>query len=329
MLVQDILYGNTEIAEPVLCELLSCPSMQRLHDVQQAGYNEARYPGCDHSRFEHSLGVCLLLRRFQAPLDEQVAGLIHDVSHTVFSHCIDYVASINSGGEQDYQDRTFNSFVRASEIPEILTRHGISLDRILDDHHFPLKETELPDLCADRIDYSLRSAWHYRTRTPGELTAILSTFRARSGKWYFENREDASEFAHLFRELNTTYWASKENAEMFVTVGRAVGYALERSYLHRTDLYGKDNDVLTVMRTAANTDQQLALLLERMDDPEPCIADPDQYNERVLCKSRIVDPLFMKDGNLVRLSSEDPAWKEIVAHESQPREYFLRYQKAQ
>jgi len=51
------------------------------------------------TRFDHSVGVMLLIRKLgagsspaSALLKEQVAALLHDVSHTAFSHVIDYVS---------------------------------------------------------------------------------------------------------------------------------------------------------------------------------------------------------------------------------------------
>src|SRR3989344_8653454 len=160
----DQVYGKTEITDPVILELISCPALQRLKDIDQAGYlpiwkiSDHHINEYDHSRFAHSVGVYLLLRNYGAPLEEQIAGLIHDVSHSAFSHCIDYVLDTGSEKEHNHQDNVFDEFVRKSEIPKILKKYNFGLEYILDDKNFPLKEKDLPDLCADRIDYSLRTA---------------------------------------------------------------------------------------------------------------------------------------------------------------------------
>jgi hypothetical protein len=148
----DRVYGASEIVEPVILELIACPTLQRLKEIDQAGYLEPYFPGASHSRFEHSVGVYLLLKNYGAPLDEQIAGLIHDVSHSAFSHCIDYVLAEGDIEKQGHQDNVFDDFVRKSEIPSILEKYGFDISRVLDDANFPLKEKDLPDLCADRID---------------------------------------------------------------------------------------------------------------------------------------------------------------------------------
>jgi len=60
----DSVYGKIEIEEPVLLELINSPAVQRLKDIDQAGYFTAYFPNTSRSRFEHSLGVCLLLKKY-------------------------------------------------------------------------------------------------------------------------------------------------------------------------------------------------------------------------------------------------------------------------
>ncbi len=179
--VSDKVYGDFEITEPIILELLNCPAMQRLKGVDQAGYrplwvklnNNADINEYDNSRFAHSVGVYSLLYKYGAPLEEQIAGLIHDVSHSAFSHCIDYVLDVGSEKEQNHQDNLFEEFVRKTEIPEILKKYGFDPEHILNDKNFPLKEKELPDLCADRIDYSLRTAILFQEISQEDKDLIL------------------------------------------------------------------------------------------------------------------------------------------------------------
>ncbi|NQV13734.1 MAG: HD domain-containing protein [Parcubacteria group bacterium] len=117
MKYQDRIYGSVEIKEPVILELIACPAIQRLKEIDCAGYMRAHFPDIERSRFEHSMGVFLLLRKYNASLEEQIAGLIHDVSHSAFSHCVDYALAAGSQKEQNHQDNVFDAFVRQTEIP--------------------------------------------------------------------------------------------------------------------------------------------------------------------------------------------------------------------
>ena len=160
MLYLDKVYGETEITEPVILDLIHSCTIERLKGIDQAGYFEPYFPNTKHNRFEHSLGVYILLKNFGASLEEQISGLIHDVSHSAFSHVTDGVLKNSSSEKEDHQDNIFEQFVKNSEIPKILVKYNIDVNYILNDDNFLLKEQKLPELCADRIDYILRDAWH-------------------------------------------------------------------------------------------------------------------------------------------------------------------------
>src|SRR3954462_4493946 len=89
----DRVYGDVSIDHPAILALIACPTFQRLRGIRQAGPSACAFPFKTVTRFEHSLGVHLLLRRLRADGREQVAGLLHDISHTAFSHAVDFVFS--------------------------------------------------------------------------------------------------------------------------------------------------------------------------------------------------------------------------------------------
>lgn len=321
----DRVYGKFEIVEPVILELIKCSALQRLKNVDQIGYSEPFYPGTSHSRFEHSVGVYLLLKIFKAPLEEQIAGLIHDASHSAFSHCIDYVLDAGSGKEQSHQDNVFERYIRKSEIPKIFRKFKIDLDYILNDKNFPLKETSLPDLCADRIDYSLRTAIIYKEISVAKY--YIENLTAYNGKWVFRNIESAEKYAKLFLELNTKFYSGLSSAVMFRTVGDYLRYALLNEYITESDLYTTDRNVLTKIEPHLNTDSKLRLLFERMNNKIGSENNPRNYDGKVFCKSRVVNPLCFNNGEIKRVSDIKPNWKEIIENESKPKEYFLKFDR--
>src|SRR5882672_946575 len=133
MIVGDRTYGKTDITSEVILELINSKPLQRLKGIAQYGIPDVFYHHKNYSRYEHSVGVMLLLRRLGASEEEQIAGLLHDVSHTAFSHVIDWV--VGEGGAESYQDEQHEHFIRESEIPRILKKHGYAVERITDYHH--------------------------------------------------------------------------------------------------------------------------------------------------------------------------------------------------
>jgi uncharacterized protein len=323
----DKVYGQQKITEPIILDLINCPSLQRLKLIDQAGYSKAFYPNQSHSRFEHSVGVYLLLNKYQASLEEQVAGLIHDVSHSVFSHAIDYILDQGTEKEQSHQDNIFTEFVKNSEIPEILNKHNLDTNHILNEENFPLLETNLPSLCADRIDYSFRSAVLYNEISTPEINKLLSSLITINNQWVFKNESSASEYANLYSLLNRKYWAGQTTGVMFKTVGECVKYAISKKYVSANDLYTTDQQVLTKIKKQLPADSKLKQLFNRMSNKVAYQDNPKKSNTPVFCKSRVVDPLVQKNDKIVPLSSLKPSWKKRVKQESQPTEYYLHFSK--
>lgn len=325
MYYEDRVYGKREITEPVVLELINCLTLQRLKEIDQIGYFEPYFPGTSHSRFEHSVGVFLLLDKYKVSIEEKIAGLIHDVSHSVFSHCIDYALDVGSEKEHNHQDNIFDDFVRKSEIPIILKKYNFDLAYILDDKNFPLKEKNLPDLCADRIDYSLRTAVVFKEINNGKY--FLDNLIVENENWVFKNFESAKKYADLFLKLNTKYYAGLPSATMFRTVGDYLRYALKQGYISESDLYTTDKKVFDKTEKFLDKDEKLRLLFDRMNNIIKAVNNPYNYDATVFCKSRIVDPLFKENGEIRRVSELDSNWVNIIRQESKPKQYFLKFDK--
>ncbi|MBU1102070.1 HD domain-containing protein [Patescibacteria group bacterium] len=333
----DRVYGEFKITEPVILELVKSYPLQRLKGVDLGGYNPhwvkpatdtGKY---DHSRFAHSVGVYLLLREYNAPIEEQIAGLIHDVSHSAFSHCIDYVLDTGSEKEHNHQDNVFERFTEKTEIPQMLKQHGFNPKYILDDSHFPLKENNLPDLCADRIDYSLRTAVIFDELDDESKKYLLDNLTAENNKWVFRDFESAKRYAELFLKINIIYYAGLPSAIMFRTVGDCLRYALQKGYISEDNLYTTDKLVIEKIEEFLDKDERLKLLFNRMNNKVRIINNPNDYDASVFCKSRVVDPLFkhlFKHGKeKKRVSEVNSDWAKILKQESKPKQYFLKFDK--
>src|SRR3989338_3104441 len=118
--ISDKIYGRFTVTEPVLIELIKSKPLRRLKGIDNRGAWAFHYssPG-SLSRYDHSLGVMLLLKKFCADPEEQIAGLLHDVSHTAFSHVADFVFNSNYL-RHDYQDKKLAQAFELQGINKIL-----------------------------------------------------------------------------------------------------------------------------------------------------------------------------------------------------------------
>jgi HD superfamily phosphohydrolase len=326
MLIFDRAYGQINITEPIILELLASSFLRRLAGVDQGGHTKP-YWRTDQiiNRLEHSIGVYWLLKKYDAPLAEQVSGLIHDVSRSAFSHSIDYILEGGDGKEQNHQDNIFTEFVRNSDLPAILKKYDLDPDYILDDKNFPLKEKPLPDLCADRIDYSLRTAIAYEDISTDNLQEILNNLIVKDNFWIFKNLATAKKYAELFRLLNTNYYTAPHAGAMHQAVGEYLRHALERGYLEKADLYTTDREVLDKLAVFHDNDPELARLFTRINNKIKFKDSRKNYDKIIHLKSRLVDPLFLDKNKISRLSKVAPEWKEILKNELGHKTIYLKF----
>ena len=171
----DPVYGEVRFTEPLLVDLYNSDAVQRLSHVFQGGITAFIKPERRTTRLDHSRGVAALLRRLGADVYEQAAGLVHDVPHTALSHVVDFVFP---NREHDYHEVHRDQVIEASDLPKIVSGHGLDWHWLTDTEHFSLLEQPLPRLCADRLDYFLRDGVvDVRTFGKADAEALLNHLR--------------------------------------------------------------------------------------------------------------------------------------------------------
>ncbi|MCB9091891.1 MAG: HD domain-containing protein [Halobacteriovoraceae bacterium] len=198
-LIYDVLYGFIQLT-PVEWEIIHSPFYQRLRWIKQLGFSFYTYPGAEHSRYGHSIGVlhnadCILNSigrgadkndlingnfHSKVTLEHQsirVAALLHDIgtfpfSHTVENSYIGYAESSQKNSEMTHQDNHehLGSFIikrtkEAGGITNILEKHGLDPQRISNlvkgiDASALANQILHSEIDCDRMDYLLRDA-HY------------------------------------------------------------------------------------------------------------------------------------------------------------------------
>ncbi|KYP81254.1 HD domain-containing protein [Ferroacidibacillus organovorans] len=163
--------------DQLLIDLINTAEVQRLRRIRQLGLSNIVYPGAEHSRFVHSLGVAHLTRRF---LDEDRAGeqtrgayalreyrhlalaaaLLHDIGHGPFSHALEAVTGIR-------HERFTSAMIRSkkTEVHQVLEAYASGfaeqVARLIE-KDFPESRAIVKLLSSqldmDRTDYLLRDA---------------------------------------------------------------------------------------------------------------------------------------------------------------------------
>lgn len=191
--VHDVIAFRMERAgEALLFRLINTAEFQRLRRIRQLGLAALTYPGADHSRYSHSLGVMETARKMLAQLRQSieidpqqeliclVACLLHDLGHGPLSHVFERVSEI------DHEKLTRRIIQDAdSEVHQVLIRFDPLLpERLSAFLAGPQERTFYCDILssqldADRLDYLLRdnlmTGSHYGDYDLGWLLHALTT----------------------------------------------------------------------------------------------------------------------------------------------------------
>jgi hypothetical protein len=130
--IKDPVHGYVYVTEAEKTVIDSYP-MQRLRRLRQLAGSEYVYPGANHTRFEHCLGVMYLAGKvMESPnisrvaTDEEaeatrIAALLHDVGHGPFSHVFEHLLIRDLG--KTHEDIT-SWIVEKSEVSDKLSKMG-------------------------------------------------------------------------------------------------------------------------------------------------------------------------------------------------------------
>lgn len=151
-IINDPVHGSIRI-DDIFLKILDRHEVQRLRTIKQLGLGNMVFPGANHTRFEHSLGVYHLAGMMADAIelsDEdarivKMAGMLHDICHTPFSHTTEEIMEYHTGmdhmemarklikGEiRTYRERDEDLFGSVGSIAEILDANGISSDMVCD-----------------------------------------------------------------------------------------------------------------------------------------------------------------------------------------------------
>lgn len=322
------LMGNFTISKGIILEAIQNKAMQRMKLVDQGGPGVYFERAPHFARYDHCLGVWGLLKRFGASQEEQLAGLWHDISHTAFSHVADVIFQ-ESDHKHSYQDKIHLWYLSNSNAQEIITKHNLNINDLdPESGKYLMLEQDLPDMCADRIEYNLHTGFVYNILTKEQINQIVEHLHFdlieyedsnkiyKEKKWYFDNITSAKQFALLPLYFMKTIWNDPCSATLYKTFSQLIQYAFEKNYLS-TDMFhfGTDEDILKILE--ASKDDTIEHFLKKIRNIAKTfvVLSPDEknYDEKFSPKFRGIDPLVKEKESTIakRLTSLDQNFKYI------------------
>ncbi|KAI6785012.1 uncharacterized protein J7T54_008106 [Emericellopsis cladophorae] len=310
ILIRDELYGEELVHEAVLVELLQSPELQRLRGICQHGVTGFLGLTPQVTRLEHSVGAFILVRRVGATIEEQVAALLHDISHTTLSHVIDH--ALSKPGEGSYHEVHKTRYLKTTRLPDILTKHGIN-QNVFEEELFPLVEMPSPQLCADRLDYALRDAVSFGKLSMEDAKRVVGSLKAFPDATATRRLlvlDDPHVALHLSRAYITAdkdIWSSPAHIDMYQRTGRVIGELVAAGAVDDQVLWQvSDAEFWALLRQLANPEQLRAI--ERLE--EEGIPEDNGLQLPQCTKIRTLDPDVWQGGEKqpAPLSIVLPTW---------------------
>jgi len=307
------LYGTTCIQEPVLIALIRHPAFERLKHIRQYGVMHYARTEPEFTRYQHSLGVFFITRLYGASFEEQIDALLHDVSHTVFSHVGDslFASDYRVGGKQAYQDKIHEWYLQQTGLLDLLKQYGYehACDCTTKEKHRCFDQ-HLPDLCADRIEYNLTGGYIDGMLSKQQVTAIMQSLHFVDGQWFFSDIIHARMFAQVSLQLTETRWGSLWSASIDHTAACALKRAYELGIISIDEIHFSTDDTVWQKLLAVN-DTHINHYLTCLKNPESfCLCQQSENSSYVHGKFSGTDPLVATDNGYKRLTELDAAYKQ-------------------
>ena len=306
----ETIYGKVVVDHPLIAELIESSAFQRLKHINQYGVVNYITPTERYTRYDHSIGVYLLLKEYGATLEEQVAGLLHDVSHTVFSHVGDYVFQENYPGNS-YQDDIHIWYLKESGIDEILGKYRLNAELI--DHklpHFKMLEQNLPFLCADRIEYNLQGGLKRGLISQQDFAEIRSSLHYKNDVWFFDHFSPALNLGRCSLIMTETLWGAAWESLCYQWAADALRRAFELELVSFYEFHFSTDDL--VWKTlSTSSDPVIIEIIKKMHQVHELFELTADGQEDFLIKQKFrgINPLIQTEQGLKPLTALDQTYK--------------------
>lgn len=315
-----------------LTKYLNLPAMKRLKGIGllcgtdwTSLYKNRFY----YSRFDHSLGVALIVWHFTHDKKQCLAGLFHDLSTPLFSHVADFRkgdALTQSATEEPNENIIKND----AELCSLLSQDGLTPEQVCDYHIYPVADNEIPQLSADRLEYmfpsgmALEGSWTLEeiSRVYNDLTVLKN--EDGIDEIGFNSVECAELYTYRFCMTGHVLQLN-ENKLTLSLLAKITSIAIEEGLLTEEDCM-KLSEKEAMERFEKQGSEKLQKYyhtfrtMTKIEHLQEQPAGDNWFSVSLKVKQRYINPLVLcKDGFVHRASEASPKCRSII-------EDFLSYE---
>lgn len=291
-------------------ELINTPEFKRLSNVgMNCGCEYTSFPifsnGKDYTRYEHSIGVALIIWHFTKDIKQSIAGLLHDISSPVFAHVIDFLNGDHETQEST-EEKTEEIIANSMEIQEILKKYNLSTKDVYDYHMYPIADNDSPLLSADRLEYTLGNAFYYGFKSMEEIRdmyedLVVSVNEFGQSEISFSTLDKAIEFTCVSIENSKVYSSNVDRFAMQY-LADLLKLAVNKRVISMKDLYTVEDQVISKLKK----DEELKSMWKDFTKLSQIFTSKEKpeygYWVNIPAKKRYINPQVVSQGRVSSLS---------------------------
>ena len=236
----------------------------------------------------------LLALKFGSSLEEQIKALLHDISHSAFSHVIDYVLGNEN---ENWHDIIQDKFLEKNDLIEIFERYGLDVKGIMSTYYETL-DADLPDLSYDRLDYTLRDMYNEKTINKKEIDEFLKHLVICDNKLCIDSIEMGKWFSELYHKEVTEYISAPLNKYANTMLTKLLKKTLKKDIVKLSDFELTD-DVMMEKINNSYMKKEMENIKNRKDFKEFILS-----GDKIKSKKRFINPYIVIGEKLRRLNRE-------------------------
>ena len=284
-----------------------------------------------YSRFDHSVGVALIIWHFTHDKAQTISGLLHDVSTPVFSHVSDFRKG--DALTQTETEGTNENIIRSDRnLDALLAVDGLRVEQVEDYHKYPIADNEIPQLSSDRLEYmfpsgmALDGSWDL----PSVRRAYedLEVLRNEEGlpELGFKTLEIAEDYTRRFCMIGHILQLN-ENKLTLHLLGKIMNLAVEEGILSEADFMTKaeaeiigilDKELSQNPKAFSKERSKLARLyktfrtMTKIEHTQTPLDENEYFCINLKVKQRYINPLVKTANSCTRISETSSQAKKII-----------------
>ena len=289
--INDELYGEYYV-DDVIYEIINTKIFKRLKNIYQSGGGYLVNELWNVNRHEHSIGTMILSLKFNGNIEEQIKALLHDISHTAFSHVIDYVLKNEN---EDYHEKIQEDFLNDEELLSIFGKYNLNIKRIMS-KNYSFLDNESPELSFDRIDYTLRDLFRQKRISHKDVREIVNNLAVYQNKLCFNSLEIGKWFQKLYFQEVVEYFQDSLNMYINTMLCNLLTSALNEEIIQLQDFNFTDEYIIKKINSSSKKKELEDIINKKKFDEFLLL------KEKIKVKKRYIDPYILVNNEIKRIS---------------------------